>query len=409
MCQSEAGPERPICSLPDLPERGSIWRKTRPQQGRLRVVIATPLGRGGRGGIDRLNDMIIDRFDVPDSPIAVEQLVTRGQGAIGSMPLVFLRSIVQLARTAIGREVDVMHLCVSVYGSAYRKIVLGELSRLFGITYVVHLHGGGFDEWWLRLGLRGKLIDRLFLNSAEIIVLGDYWAEVVRRKLPAVRHITVLPNATPRPITTKRTKDGSVHISFVGEVGARKGVPQLLDALGRLAKRPDWRATIAGNGELEKTSARIREMRIDHRVSLPGWLGPAAVADLFGETDIFVLPSFAENLPMSLLEAMSHGLAVVSTPCGCVTEVIANDVNGIIVPFGDAGALYAAIERLIENPALRERLGNAARKTHEERYEIERYCARLAEIWKDTFRRSKGGQDGGDWLQDRPDPEALSR
>jgi glycosyltransferase involved in cell wall biosynthesis len=333
--------------------------------------------------------MIVDRFDYAESPITVEQLVTRGQGSIRSVPLVFLRSIVQLARTALSRKVDVMHLCVSVYGSAYRKIILGELSRLFGIAYIVHLHGGGFDDWWLRLGVRGRLIDRLFLNSSAIVVLGDYWAEVVRRRLPAAKHITVLPNATPRPTTSKRAGGGMVHISFVGEVGARKGVPQLLEALSRLAERPDWRATIAGNGELEKTSARLREMRIDHRVSLPGWLDLAAVADLFGETDIFVLPSFWENLPMSLLEAMSHGLAVVSTPCGCVTEVIAHEVNGIIVPFGDVGALYAAIVRLIDNPVLRERLGNAARNTHAERYEIERYCARLAEIWRDTFDRSK--------------------
>ena len=393
MCQSEAGPERSIFSLPDLQGTGPIRTKTKAhlRQARLRVLIATPLGRGGRGGIDRLNDMIIDRFCVVDSPIAVDQLVTRGQGSIRSMPLVFLRSIVQLARAAIRRDVDVMHLCVSVYGSAYRKIILGELSRLFGITYIVHLHGGGFDDWWLRLGVRGRLIDRLFLNSSAIIVLGDYWADVVRRKLPAARHITVLPNATPRPTMTKRAANFSaVHISFVGEVGSRKGVPQLLEALGHLAERSDWRATIAGNGELEKTSARLREMRIDHRVSMPGWLGPSAVADLFRETDIFVLPSFWENLPMSLLEAMSHGLAIVSTPCGCVTEVIAHDVNGIIVPFGDAAALQAAIARLIEDPALRKRLGNAARVAHEERYEIEKYCGRLADIWSETFRRSKG-------------------
>jgi glycosyltransferase involved in cell wall biosynthesis len=373
-----------------LESRGTrlISRKTPPRPARLRVVIATPLGRGGRGGIDRLNDMIIDRFGVADSPIAVEQLVTRGQGSILSMPLVFLRSIVQLARIAINREVDVLHLCVSVYGSAYRKVILGELSRLLGITYIVHLHGGGFDDWWLRLGVRGRLIDRLFLNSSAIIVLGEYWAGVVRRKLPSASHITVLPNATPRSTTTKPSAESNaVQISFVGEVGDRKGVPQLVDALGRLTERADWQATIAGNGELEITSKRLRDMQLDDRVNLPGWLGPAAVADLLEKTDIFVLPSFWENLPMSLLEAMSRGLAVVSTPCGCVTEVIEDDVNGIIVPFGDVGALHAAIVRLIEDPSLRKRLGDAARNTHEERYEMERYCAQLAEIWKDTLRR----------------------
>jgi glycosyltransferase involved in cell wall biosynthesis len=110
---------------------------------------------------------------------------------------------------------------------------------------------------------------------------------------------------------------------------------------------------------------------------------------LFSETDIFVLPSFWENLPMSVLEAMSHGIAVISTPAGCVEEVIKHQTNGIIVPFGDVGALHAGIVRLIEDPALRQRLGNAARKTHRERYEIERYCARMVEIWRDTVCRSK--------------------
>jgi glycosyltransferase involved in cell wall biosynthesis len=117
-------------------------------------------------------------------------------------------------------------------------------------------------------------------------------------------------------------------------------------------------------------------------VDFPGWLGHSETAALLQQTDILTLPSFVESLPMAVIEAFAYGIAVVATPVGAVPEVVAHERNGLLVPVGDAEALANALERLLEDGALRRRLGDAARRDHAERYEINTYIKRLVSIWR---------------------------
>ncbi len=117
-------------------------------------------------------------------------------------------------------------------------------------------------------------------------------------------------------------------------------------------------------------------------VDVPGWLNSAAADNLLRRTDILVLPSFAENLPMVILEAFAHGVPVVSTPVGAIAEVIDDGRNGLLVPAGDVAALAGALKKLLDNPELRRSLGQAARRDHAERYEIGPYVTQLAGIWQ---------------------------
>src|SRR5262249_43088096 len=158
--------------------------------------------------------------------------------------------------------------------------------------------------------------NRLFERSEHIVVLGRHWAEVVCGRLPYVAHkITVLPNVTP-PSHHGHVpdRDGRVRITFLGELGRRKGTPQLIDALDLLVNCPDWIATIAGNGDVEESRMRVSSLAIGTRVSIPGWLDATGTNELLCRTDILVLPSFAEGLPMVILEAFAHAIPVVATP-----------------------------------------------------------------------------------------------
>src|SRR5262249_38331946 len=159
-------------------------------------------------------------------------------------------------------------------------------------------------------------IDRLFLESDHIIVLGQHWADTICGHVPNVVHkLSILPNATPPSrLDQIAATDGRVRISCLGQLGQRKGTPQLIEALRQLADRTDWKATIAGDGKVEETRAQVRDLGIDDRVEIPGWLDSAAADELLRRTDILVLPSFSENLPMVILEAFAHGVPVVSTP-----------------------------------------------------------------------------------------------
>ncbi|MFT3968642.1 MAG: glycosyltransferase family 4 protein, partial [Sphingobium sp.] len=114
-------------------------------------------------------------------------------------------------------------------------------------------------------------------------------------------------------------------------------------------------------GEVERARASARSMGIGNVVDLPGWIDGERKQDLLRTSGIYILPSHNEGLPVSLLEAMSHGLAVIGSRVGGIPELIRDGTDGLLVDAGDVAAIADALERLLSDDALRERLGSAAR------------------------------------------------
>jgi glycosyltransferase involved in cell wall biosynthesis len=360
-------------------------REMSADQNVLRVLVVTPFGQYGRGGIDRLTDLIIDSIGRrKELGVEAERLVTRGEKKW--WPLVFARALIQFGVATRRRDVDLVHIQLAWGGSVYRKLMIAAIARYSRVPYVVHLHSGRFGGFWADSGVYlARKIDGLFMDSAAIIVLGQCWARLVVDRLPSVQDkTTILPNTTASPNGPHRgCADGErIQITFLGHVLPEKGVPQLIEALGKLSARADWSATIAGNGELDRTRSHAQRLAIADRVDIPGWLGPDETAALLRRTDILVLPSFVENLPMVVIEGFAYGLAVVATPVGAVPEVIDHERNGLLVPVGDVEALAGALHRLLEDRELRRSLGEAARLEYAERYEINTYITRLVSTWR---------------------------
>ena len=346
----------------------------------LRVLVATPLGEGGRGGIDRMMDEVRQGLAAHPPPgLAVTFAATRGQGSLAHSPGLMLRALARLARRP-----DVLHLNLSSRGSTWRKLALAAAARRLGVPTVVHLHGSAFDTYWdaAPAPLRALIRD-LFAKAARVIVLGERWRAIVATRVPeSAGRIVVLPNAAP---AAEPACGGPVPtILFLGRLGPRKGVPQLVAALAALPPDPPWRAVLAGDGDREGVARDLAHHGLSDRVALPGWLDEAAVRRQLAEADILALPSFAENLPMAVIEAFAHGLAVVATPVGAVEDLVADGRTGLLVPPGDVAALSHALGRLVAEPALRASLGAAARVVHRERLEVGRYVERLAAIWHEA-------------------------
>ena len=356
---------------------------------RIRILVATPYGNDGPGGIDRLNDLIFETIrHQTKGDVIVDRLVTRGKKGLFVAQFVFAYALARFATKAIFGQFDLLHIHLSIHGSSYRKTVLGWAARLLNVPYIIHLHGCGFDEFWSETSpYLARQIELLFKNSAHCIVLGEYWAQAIAARVPEIAgRISILPNATsPCRLDQYVAAEGPTQITFLGQLGRRKGTPQLLEALAQLAHRSDWKATIAGDGDVDESRALARRYGIANKVEIPGWLGSSATEQLLRRSDILVLPSFSENLPMVILEAFAHGVAVISTPVGAVPEVIDHERNGLLVSVGDVAALRAALERLIDDRDLRKSLGAAAKSDHAERYEIGPYVARLIAIWRQTL------------------------
>jgi glycosyltransferase involved in cell wall biosynthesis len=172
-----------------------------------------------------------------------------------------------------------------------------------------------------------------------------------------------------------------MRVTFLGQLGRRKGSADLLEALALLRDVPGWSAVLAGDGEIAETRQKVQALGLEARVSVPGWVSTEERAKLLDASDMLVLPSYAENLPMVILEAFAQGVPVISTPVGAIPEVIDEGRNGHIVKAGDVKGLSAAIARLIADPAAARRMGEEARADHAEKFEITRYLHRLSDLW----------------------------
>ncbi len=176
-------------------------------------------------------------------------------------------------------------------------------------------------------------------------------------------------------------KDGEFRLLFVGRLAPVKGLRILLEAFGKLAPAlPNLRLVLVGDGpdraKLEKLAAPFGD-----RVTFTGYLSQAEVARAMQSTDAFVLPSFAEGVPVVLMEAQASGKPVIATQVAGVGELVEDGVNGFIVPPGDMQRLSEAIRRLAGDPALCARMGAAGPDRVAADFDITTEAARLARLF----------------------------
>jgi glycosyltransferase involved in cell wall biosynthesis len=351
----------------------------------IHVLVATPAGARGRGGIDRVMHALrgeLDRQGVTD--VTASFVSTRGNGHVALSPFYLAGFMARMLVLKAAGRLDLIHINLSSFGSTYRKIQIARLARLLGIPYVLHLHGANYNEFWTRRDtLLNRSIRTMFAGAAQVIVLGAHWRGMVIARCPeAAERVVIVPNATAAPTAPHKGGGDTVRILFLGRVGDRKGVPQLIEALSRMLDRPGWHATIAGDGDVEEAQAQATELGLSGRIDFPGWCDEQKVADLIAGADILALPSFAENLPMSVIEGMAAGLAIVTTNVGAVPDIIAQEETGLLVEAGDVDGLSHALTRVVADPALRSRLGTAALQFHRARLDLAPYAHAVSDVWK---------------------------
>jgi len=352
----------------------------------LNVLVATPVAATGQGGIDRVMAALKSELERDPRGIAASFAATRGSGSLALSPFHLTRFLATMMAMRAQGRLDLVHINIASHGSTYRKLVIAGAARALRIPYVLHLHGADYRTFWTDEDRwLNRRIREMFEGAARIVVLGRVWRDFIAERAPGAQdRIEIIPNACARPTSPHVGGGDSVHILFLGRIGDRKGVPQLGEALFRMKALPGWRATIAGDGNVEAARARAAEYGLTDRVDFPGWVGPDRVAELIASADILTLPSFSENLPVSVIEAMAAGLAVVTTPVGAVEDLIVDGETGLLVPPGDVDALTAALIRVVDDPALRQRLGTAALALHREKLDLAPFADAMQRTWNDA-------------------------
>lgn len=252
-----------------------------------------------------------------------------------------------------------VHVHMSRKGSYYRKRAAIALSRIARRRVVVQVHGS-LDSWAREDERVGRAVARTLSEVDVVVALSESWRDRVLDIAPDAACV-VIRNGVPLPRSRSNGSEPPCVV-FLGLLGEHKGVPELVQAIASLqADGVVARWVIAGNGDVESTGLAVRQLPRPAAVDVPGWLGPDERETLLRAADVFVLPSHDEGLPMSLLEAMAHGLACVVTPVGGIPEVVDDGLDGLFVPPGNPDALASALHLVLGDRALRSRLGAAAR------------------------------------------------
>ncbi|HVF15464.1 MAG TPA: glycosyltransferase family 4 protein, partial [Steroidobacteraceae bacterium] len=249
---------------------------------------------------------------------------------------------------------------------------------------ILHAHGGYFDEFFVRLPhIMKNLLRRTFARADSFLVLSTQWRDFYTRQLgvPAER-VQILPNPTALP-TTIPVREAREHVQFLflGRIGENKGAFDLLQAFAALSPdlRKRARLVFAGDGEVEKMRALAAQY--GDAIKVYSWVDSEQRDSLLAASDVFVLPSYLEGLPMSLLEAMAAGLPVITTPVGGIPDVVTHGSEGLLVAPRDVNALRNAMASLIDDGSRRLQFGQRAR-ARAEQFDVTHFAARLTDIYR---------------------------
>ena len=260
------------------------------------------------------------------------------------------------------------------------------LARLRGVPVVLHVHGGRFDTFLDGLPSHVLRIARFIaLRAARVVVLSSEWEQKLATRLPGSR-LAVIENGVAEPPLVEASKiKGEIIVLFLGNLSQLKGVWDLVACAK--AMPPGVRLALVGGEEDPGIAEALREHLaregLEDRVKLVGPAVGEAKIRWLRSADIFVLPSYAEGVPISMLEAAAVGLSLIVTPVGGIPSVLSDGEHAIFVQPGDRDALANAIIRLVDAPALRTKLGAAARKHVLERYGIETTARKYLDLYRE--------------------------
>jgi colanic acid/amylovoran biosynthesis glycosyltransferase len=254
---------------------------------------------------------------------------------------------------------------------------------LTGIPYSFTVHGPDEFDRPEYLGLGDKVKCAAFVCAISSFTAGQIcrWIPPQEwRKIKLIRCGLDADYFVERP-DTKLSHD---HLISVGRLCGQKGQLVLLDALAVLASEGvQFKMTIAGDGPLRPMlEQRIRELGLDGRVQITGWLTNSEIRALVMDARAVVLPSFAEGLPVVLMEALALGRPVVATYVGGIPELVTDGVCGWLVPPGDMDQLSRAMKECLTVPDSRlQAMGRAGRARVLEMHDIVRECRKLADLF----------------------------
>ncbi len=307
---------------------------------------------------------------------------TRRPGVRGSVyQVVYFVEAVLLADQVRARGIDHLH---NHFGDSSCSVAM-LAAKAGGFPFSFTLHGAAIFFEAHTWDVAEKIRQAAFVNTISYFARSQaaYLADTTDHNKLHIVHCGVEP-ARIQPV---EHKGQGTRLLFVGRIVESKGIGVLFDALVQLNKRhTNLSLTIVGDGpDRASFEAQAVKLGLGETVTFVGARSQDEVSAHLAESDVFVLASFAEGLPVVLMEALAAELAAVATRVGGVQELVVDGVSGLVVPPGHLDALVEALDRLIVDPELRSSLGQAGRKMVLDEFDSANESARLGQLFVDSL------------------------
>lgn len=275
------------------------------------------------------------------------------------------------------RQLRIVHIHTASYNSFRRSVWYLKLAKLFRKKVILHIHGGGFREFY---DTNPEWISKMLNRSDAIIVLSESWKEYFQN-ITSGPEIFILENIVANPGDQKQQPSDRLELLFLGLIDKQKGIFDLLDAINEHDNfSGKIRLHIGGNGKIEDLKQYIDLHNLSDIVKYEGFVSGKGKTNLLRDCDAYILPSYTEGLPVSILEAMSFKKPILSTPVGGIPEVVKDGVNGFLFSPGDKNAMASAIIKLLHDNNLTKQMGSESLNIIRS-YFPDNVCNKLAAIY----------------------------
>ena len=306
-------------------------------------------------------------------------------------PLIFAYALAKILWYCLFDRVVLVHIHTSHKYSFMRKSICVLLCQMLRKKTILHVHASNFEGFFLsRNVFVNRWVGYILRKCDLVLVLCKSWEQKLKAVFPSV-HVSTLANPTTIPIRSwarkpKCVSDGTLTLLFMGYLIPSKGIADIVE-VARLLRREGLdrvKIIVAGKGSMEQWLLEtIRSQELEPYLELRGWVDGEAKENLFRSSDVFFLPSHAEGMPMTILEAMSYGLPILSTEVAGIPDVVRPGYNGYLYSPGDVAGFVTGVKKVMCDTSLRNRLG-ANSLTHAREFKKELIFTRLVHFYSET-------------------------
>ena len=354
------------------------------------IYIACPWTPVG-GGMFKVADYLIQSQAAQTPPHAAQlrPLDSRGAASPAFSLWVLLTALAKIVRGRLSGRLAGVHVNMAERMSLFRKGAIIAMCRAVGVPVVLHLHAQ-MQYFYATLPAALQRMTRwVFGMATTVVVIGPVARHFVIQALrvPAQR-VAIVINGVPEAVEPRRKPQpsGPQRVLFLGNLSERKGLTPLLQALARPGfDRSRLQVVIAGGGDVAGYEAKARALGIDAFVKFEGWCDQDKAARLLAASDMLVLPSNDEVLPLAILEALANRVAVVCTPVGEIPSLLTDGVDARFVTPGDVDDLAAVLQEVLQEPALLEAMGHNGHALYEQQFSLSQFFSSVARIHQRAF------------------------